>query len=238
MKKHIPNIITLLNLFFGCLAIFFVLNKSFDAVLVCYLLSIVMDFLDGAVARFLGVSSPVGKELDSLADMVSFGVVPGMIFFMLLGGEDYDINSSPLSVALLGFIFTLLAALRLANFNIDTRQSVDFIGLNTPTATAFVIGLLLIFEHNSFGLASFVSNPLFLIPTIFTLSYLMISEFSMFSGKFKGLKWDGNEIRIIFVLLAVLQFIFLNYAAFSFIVITYILLSIVNNIWFADRDIK
>lgn len=228
IQKQIPNLITLLNLFFGCLAIIAVLNGNNLLVLYCFLLSVFMDFSDGMVARLLNVSSPVGKELDSLADMVSFGVLPGMIFFVLLGGQSIDFSElhvSSLILPLLGFLFTMMACLRLAKFNLDTRQSVDFIGLNTPTATGFVIGLLLIAQFDSLGLGGLVQQQVFLIPIILLFSYLMISEFPMFSGKFQGLKWTGNEFRIIFVISAILEIILFGYAGFSFIVLTYILLS-------------
>ena len=228
MKKQIPNIITLLNLFFGCVAITALLSGYFFIVLYCFLLSTAMDFADGFVARLLNVSSPVGKELDSLADMVSFGVVPGMIFYVLLGGNEMTLSEGFSLDKLLpftGFIFSMLACLRLARFNLDTRQSVDFIGLNTPTATGFVIGLLMIYQNNTFDLGEFVSQKAFLIPTILLFSYLMISEFPMFSGKFKGIKWKGNEFRIIFILMALFEFFFFGYAAFSTLVLTYMLLS-------------
>jgi len=228
MKKQIPNIITLLNLFFGCVAVTALLSNHFSVVLYCFLLSIAMDFADGFVARLLNVSSPVGKELDSLADMVSFGVVPGMIFYVLLGGNketltgDFSLQNL---LPFIGFIFSMLACLRLARFNLDTRQSVDFIGLNTPTATGFVIGLLMIYQNDTFGLGEFVTQRIFLLPIILLFSYLMISEFPMFSGKFKGLKWKGNEFRIIFILAAIAEFFLFGYAAFSTIVLTYMLLS-------------
>ncbi|MGK0362991.1 MAG: CDP-diacylglycerol--serine O-phosphatidyltransferase [Saprospiraceae bacterium] len=228
MKKQIPNIITLLNLFFGCVAVTALLNGYFSIVLYCFLFSIAMDFADGFVARLLNVSSPVGKELDSLADMVSFGVVPGMIFYVLLGGNEMTLSqgfSLQSLLPLAGFIFSMLACLRLARFNLDTRQSVDFIGLNTPTATGFVIGLLMIYQNDTFGLGEFVAQKIFLLPIILFLSYLMISEFPMFSGKFKGSKWKGNEYRIIFVLAALTEFFLFGYAAFATIVLTYMVLS-------------
>lgn len=227
MKKHIPNLITLLNLFFGCVAVVAVLFGNPQIVMVCFFLSILMDFGDGFAARMLGVSSPVGKELDSLADMVSFGVLPGMIFYKLIGGGVLtldDFNPADL-LPLTGFIFTMAACMRLAKFNLDTRQSVDFIGLNTPTATGFVVGLYLINAHNTFGLGRDVSQAGLLLPIILIFSYLMLSEFPMFSGKFRGKGWRSNEIRFIFLILVILEFILFGYAAFATIVLTYILLS-------------
>lgn len=228
VKKNIPNFITLLNLFFGCVAIVAVLNGQFALVLYCFILSGLMDFADGMVARLLNISSPVGKELDSLADVVSFGVLPGMILFVLLGGQETEFSAGISGINFMpfaGFIFSMAACLRLARFNLDTRQSVDFIGLNTPTATAFVIGLLMLSVHNSPGLAGTIIKPVVLIPVTLVLAYLMLSEFPMFSGKFKGLKWQGNEWRISLLVLTVIEFFIFGYAAFAPIVLTYILLS-------------
>lgn len=228
MKKQIPNFLTLLNLFFGCTAVAAVLYGEYQIVLWCYLLSGLMDFGDGFAARLLGVSSPAGKELDSLSDMVSFGVVPGMILFVMLGGGEAFFAGDRSTNALLpfaGFIFTMFACLRLAKFNLDTRQSVDFIGLNTPTATGFVIGLLMILTHDTFGLADTVVQREVLLPVILLFSYLMISELPMFSGKFQGMQWSGNEWRIVFLILTIVQFLLLGYAAFATVVLTYILLS-------------
>lgn len=228
--RNIPNIVTLLNLFFGCIAVISTLYEFYMIVFWCFIISIAMDFADGMLARLLNAQSPIGKELDSLADMVSFGVLPGMIFFVLLGGNESNISNLGDWRPFLGILFTLLACLRLAKFNIDTRQSVDFIGLNTPTATSFVIGLLMIYEKDVFGLKDFVSQQIVLLPIIFALSYLMVSKIPMFSGKFKGLKWKGNEIKIIFVLLAIIELFIFGYAAFSVIVLTYILLSVLVQI--------
>ena len=230
MKKAIPNLVTLLNLFFGCCAIVGVLYGDPPAVMVCYLLAGLMDFADGFVARALGVSSPVGKELDSLADMVSFGVVPGMIFFFMLGGNAstlaFDRGGTDL-FPFLGFIFSMAACYRLAKFNLDTRQTLDFIGMNTPTATGFVIGLLLIGYHDTFGWGTYVTQPLFLLACLALFSWLMISEIPMFSGKFRPGGWRANWMRYVFLVLIVLEIIFLGYAFFAIGVFTYLLLSFI-----------
>jgi CDP-diacylglycerol--serine O-phosphatidyltransferase len=144
---NIPNFLTLINLFSGCLAVVFLFSYHADYVIWCMLVSLVADFFDGMAARAFKSASDIGKELDSLADIVSFGVVPGAVFFYLLFNTakvNYTAESE-LQMTLyagLGFVFTLFAALRLAKFNTDTRQSVDFIGLATPAATIYVVGLL------------------------------------------------------------------------------------------------
>lgn len=236
MKKHIPNFITLVNLFTGCCALVCLLSGQI--LLGCYFLLIggIADYLDGFIARLLKVKSNLGKELDSLADMVSFGVVPGTIFYILLYKS---MESSPTLefnwTASIGFLFSIFACLRLAKFNIDTRQEESFLGLPTPAATLFTVGLLFIYYFNSFGLQSFILQPIFLISCVLLFSLLMIVEVPMFSFKFQHFKWKGNEIKYIFALTVVILSILFREAAFSmaillYIIISYILLLIKNSV--------
>lgn len=224
--------ITLVNLFFGCCATASVLYGQFEQAFFFFVASGVADYLDGTFARALKVNSPVGKELDSLADMVSFGVVPGAILYMLLVKGFAGVDVLPIELTLAAspaFLVTLFAAVRLANFNIDTRQSENFIGMNTPACTMFTVGLMLIFHFDSFGLAGFVSSPVFVYLTIPVLCWLMVAEFPMFGFKFKNLKWQGNEIRFTFAAVAVLIGILLKEAALSFVVIAYLLFATIDN---------
>jgi CDP-diacylglycerol--serine O-phosphatidyltransferase len=232
MKRHIPNIITLTNLFLGCCATASVLYGQFVQAFYFFIASGVADYLDGAFARGLQVNSRIGKELDSLADMVSFGVVPGVILYMLLVKGFAGMEGLPIELTLAAspaFLVTLFSALRLANFNIDTRQSENFIGMPTPSVAMFAVGLMLIFHYNSFGLASLVSAPLFIYLTIPLLCWLMVAQFPMFSLKFKKLSWAGNEIRIIFAVVAVLMGVLLKEAAFAAIIIAYLFFTIIDN---------
>lgn len=232
LKKHIPNFITLINLFLGCCALASVLYGQFMQAFWFFIASGVADYLDGTFARVLKAGSPIGKQLDSLADMVSFGVVPGAILYMLLVKGFSDTEVLPIELTLAAspaFIVTLFAAIRLANFNIDTRQTVDFIGLNTPSCAMFTIGLLLIHHLDSFGLGSFVTQPVFLYIVIVVLSYLMVSEFPMFSLKVKKLSWSGNEFRITFAALAVVMFILFREAAFALVIVVYVVFSFLKN---------
>ncbi len=230
MRKNIPNIITLLNLFCGCCALVGIFNGWALWVFVCLLLAGLADFADGLVARMLKVHSPLGKELDSLADMVSFGVVPGFMYFSLLGGLDINYTSN-FWLPYLGFLVTLFSCYRLAKFNLDERQTDDFIGLATPSSTMFTTGLYLIHHNNTLGLGDWVSHPYFLIPTILILSYLLISELRMFSFKFKSFRWQGNAFRYALIVAAILQMIFLKEAAFSFIILTYIIFAFFDSFW-------
>lgn len=232
MKKNIPNIITSINLFCGCCALVSVFYGHFFNVFLFLFVGAWADYLDGFVARSLKVKSELGKQLDSLADMVSFGVVPGAIVYMLLvRGMIKNFESFPQYLILAGlpaFLITVFAAVRLAKFNIDTRQSEDFIGLNTPACTIFTVGLMLIYHYNSFGLREVVISPWLLYPTIITLSYLLIAELPMFSFKFKNFKWAGNELRFTFLLLSLLFLIIFREVALCLIILMYVLFGVIG----------
>lgn len=228
---NLPNILTLINLLAGCLALMFVYNfpNNFALVPFCTLISLVADFFDGFAARATKTNSEIGKQLDSLADVVSFGAVPGAILFQLLfqyfQAGDYDFIELYI-LAAPGYLVTLFAALRLAKFNIDTRQTDGFIGLATPAATIFVVGLLAIFVTNCMGLSAFVFNPYLLYATAVILPALMIAELPMFAFKFKGFGWKGNEVQYLFIILCVVLLATLKFVAIPIIIIVYVLTSI------------
>ena len=185
----------------------------------------VADFLDGFVARKFGSDTDLGVQLDSLADMVSFGVVPGAIIFQFLS-YTFEANSF---LAWPGFIITVFACLRLAKFNLEEDTSGDFIGLPTPSATGFVAGLLLVHHlHPAFS-AKVLLNPIFLYGIVIALSVLMVSKIGMISLKFKGSQWKENEWRYILICLFVLLFIFVREWSFSAIILIYIIFSIIKH---------
>ncbi|MEL6924356.1 MAG: CDP-alcohol phosphatidyltransferase family protein, partial [Bacteroidota bacterium] len=221
MRKYIPNTITLINLFCGCAATVSVLYGDFVATFWFLFAGGWADYLDGMVARWLKVNSVLGKELDSMADMVSFGVAPGAILYMLLhlGWQGADSSESLMTQldwrALPGFLVSVFAGLRLARFNLDERQTEDFIGLATPSMTMFVTGLMVIFYNNSLGLGWLVSHPYLLYAVAAFFSFLMVAEIPMFSFKFKGAQWKGNEWRYSFIALTVLMLLLLREASFS-----------------------
>ena len=227
MRKSIANIITLLNLFVGCVVIIWVLDGEFLLAFWGIVLCGIADILDGFVARKLGTFSDLGLQLDSMADLVSFGVVPGTILFQLL---EYTLDAQHwLSYA--GFIFTIFAALRLAHFNILEDSSGDFVGLPTPSATGFVTGLILIHElHPDFS-ANAILNPVVILSIIVILSALMISKITMVSLKFKGRGWSGNEWRYLLIIVGTLLLILLQEWSFSLIIIIYIISSIVKHLF-------
>jgi CDP-diacylglycerol--serine O-phosphatidyltransferase len=227
MRKHIPNAITLVNLFLGSCALVTVLSGNFLYTFYLLFFAGLADWLDGGAARFLKVSSPIGKELDSLADMVSFGVVPGAILYMLLqiGQEGESILHFSWAAAP-AFLLTAFSGLRLAKFNIDERQTENFIGMATPSMAVFVVGLMLTYHFDYYGMRELVTNKWFLYTVIALFSWLMNAEIEMFSFKFKSLKWTGNEIRIIFIVLSLILLGFFQGAAFSLAVVLYIVLNI------------
>ncbi|QNH61788.1 CDP-alcohol phosphatidyltransferase family protein [Hymenobacter sediminicola] len=240
MKKHLPNALTCLNLLCGCVALSIILAGpvfSFDytgfatppLVQAAYLIGIaaVADFFDGLVARALHVSSPIGKDLDSLADMVSFGVVPGAILFKLLQLV-LPAAGLPAMLAYLAFVVSIFSALRLAKFNNDTRQSDSFIGLPTPACTLLVASLPLILAHDSFGVSGIILNPWVLLGLSALLSGLLVAEIPLFALKFKNLRWQDNSVRFVFLLLSVALLVGLQAAAIPLIVLLYVLLSVLR----------
>ena len=186
----------------------------------CVLASGIFDFFDGMVARILHVKSNIGKELDSLADMVSFGFLPGVIMYKLLGEVFVD---QP-AVAYLGFFVTIFSALRLAKFNLDERQTTDFIGLNTPMNTFYVLSLPFIAEKYP----QIILNPFFLLISVAITSYLLISEIKLFSMKLSSMSWEENKYKFIFVILAIVLFAIFQFIALPMILLIYLILSLLH----------
>ena len=214
MTKHIPNFITTLNLFSGCVAVYFAFQGNYEVAFYAILLSAVFDFFDGFAARLLHAYSPMGKELDSLADVVSFGVAPGAIIFALL--SQTNVNEY---LPYFGFIIPVFSALRLAKFNIDERQTTSFIGLPVPANAIFFAGLVFAYTD------VLVENAWLLIVLSIIFSLLLVSELPMFSLKFKNFGWNNNQIQYLFLAgcVIILGIFMLN--AFAFLIAWYILLS-------------
>lgn len=220
MKKHIPNAITCANLFSGCIGVVFAFKGDLQTAAYFVLLSGIFDFFDGMVARLLNVKSAIGKELDSLADMVSFGFLPGVVMFQLLKVSDF---SSPY-LPYLGFIITVFSALRLAKFNIDERQTEEFIGLNTPMNTLFIVSLPFI----AVDYPTIIGSSILLIAITAITSFLLVSELKIFSLKFSNMAWAKNKFKFIFLILSALLIVFLKFAAIPFVLVIYIALSVLH----------
>lgn len=225
IKKHIPNAITSLNLFSGCVACVMAFESNYEYAFFFILLGAFFDFFDGMAARLLKVTSNIGKELDSLADDISFGAAPAFIVFSLFKEVHYPSFLIGLENYLpyLAFIIAVFSALRLAKFNIDTRQTSSFIGLPTP-ANALFWGSLIVGSHD------FLTSPLFnacyLLILVFIFSYLLVAEFPMFSLKFKTLQWKDNKTSFTFLLVCIPLLIFGGISGISAIILWYILLSL------------
>ena len=222
MKKHLPNTITCCNLISGCIATYFAFLADFPMALLFIVIGAVFDFFDGMTARLLHVSSPIGKELDSLADDITFGFAPSAIVFAYL---------QPMCqwLAFGAFIMAAFSALRLAKFNLDERQATSFIGLPTP-ANALFWASLITGAGEYLKSLSFLSSSLCYIILAGTLisCYLLVSEIPMFALKFKTWGWKGNEIKYIFLLTCIPMLLFLGIGSFAAIIAWYVILSIVT----------
>jgi CDP-diacylglycerol--serine O-phosphatidyltransferase len=227
IKKYIPNIITLLNLFCGCIAIIFVTQKNFQLAFFFVSLGIFLDFFDGFFARLFQVSSPLGLQLDSLADMVTSGLVPGFTMFVLLANFDIE---TPEFFPYLGFLITLGACYRLANFNIDVRQSDSFIGLPTPANALLILSLPLILEEDNYHFISeLLTSTWFLLLLTALSTFIMNAEIALFSLKIKKLNLKDNSLQIAFLLLSILLLFFFHFLGVALVIVMYVLLSVIQN---------
>jgi CDP-diacylglycerol--serine O-phosphatidyltransferase len=229
IKKQVPNIITLLNLFCGCIAVVFVAELNFEMAFFFVSLGIFLDFFDGFFARLFKVSSPLGLQLDSLADMVTSGVVPGYVMYSMLKMSQNP-TSTDIIFPYLGFIIALGSCYRLANFNIDTRQTDSFIGLPTPANALFILSLPLVLKHSdSLVVFDILTNQwILLVITLFS-AYILNAEIPLFSLKIKDFTFKKNALQIVFLTLSLLLLGFFKYLGIPLIIITYVLLSVINN---------
>ena len=227
IKRYVPNFLTLLNLFCGCIALVFVAELKFDYAFLFVCLGIFFDFFDGFFARKFGVSGPLGVQLDSLADMVTSGVVPGFVMFCLLSNANYSVFSY---TSYLGFIITLGACYRLAKFNIDTRQSDSFIGLPTPANTLFIMSLPLIIDKYPLSFWSeMLTNQWVLFVIIALSTYVMNAEIPLFSLKIKNFTFKKYKLQVFFLVLSIALIAVFQYISFPMIILIYVLLSVLKN---------
>ncbi|TXG38886.1 CDP-alcohol phosphatidyltransferase family protein [Seonamhaeicola maritimus] len=238
MKRYIPNALTLLNLFCGCIAVIFAVNDNFVSAAFFVFLGVFFDFFDGFAARKLNVQSELGVQLDSLADMVTSGLVPGIIMYKLLeivqsDWVEVDLSSDfgiPL-VPLLGLFITLASAFRLAKFNIDTEQQSFFKGLPTPANALMILSLPLILEfQNNDIINAIILNKWFLIVVTIISCWILNSNIKLFALKFKNWNFKPNATRYIFIMLCAVLLIVLQFAAIPVIILLYIIMSVLDNI--------
>jgi CDP-diacylglycerol--serine O-phosphatidyltransferase len=219
IKKNIPNLITAANLFTGAVGVYFASQFDFESVAICIVLAAFFDFLDGMVARLLKVHSEIGKQLDSLADMVTFGFLPSYILFQLLQMNDAGILS------FVAFLIAVFSAFRLAKFNIDTRQSEEFIGLPTP-ANALFIGFLFFLGDMEMVNFLFTIPALLIIVVVFSL--LLVAELPMIALKFKNFNFKENIFRYLTIIMAIILISIFQFSAIPVVILLYILLSMLK----------
>jgi CDP-diacylglycerol--serine O-phosphatidyltransferase len=245
MKRYIPNALTLLNLLCGCIAVLFTVNDNFISAAIFVFLGIFFDFFDGFAARQLNAQGELGLQLDSLADVVTSGLVPGIVMFKLLGltelgWTDSSYNNFQISLyeltgggylPFLGLAITLASAYRLAKFNIDTEQQSFFKGLPTPANALLVISLPLIleFQNNDF-INQIILNKWFLIGFTIFSCWILTSNIKLFALKFKTYGFKANATRYIFVILCLVMLVTLHFAAIPIIILLYIVMSLLDNL--------
>lgn len=243
-RSSIPNIFTSLNLLCGCFAIVSATNDNMMWTAYFVGIAAIFDFLDGMAARALHVKTAIGKDLDSLADMVTFGVVPGLIMFKLIGVSfiyyglketvSLEVRQIFNYIPYLGFLITIFAAIRLARFNVQSAEGTSsFLGMPTPASAILIASLPLIIENqdisNEVLMESVFLSPFFPISASILISYLMVSKLNMFSLKFKTMGWADNKMRYIFIVFAIGLIVPFKFLGVMFTMIMYIILSLINN---------
>ncbi|RLJ64357.1 CDP-diacylglycerol--serine O-phosphatidyltransferase [Lacinutrix venerupis] len=240
IKKFIPNFVTLLNLLCGSIAVLFAVNNLFVTAALFVFLGIFFDFFDGLLARKLNVQSDLGLQLDSLADMVTSGLVPGIILYKLIAiavdapamtaSNEWSLHWSGFSMSfipIIGLFVTLSSAYRLGKFNLDEEQQTYFKGLPTPANALLILSLPLILEfQNSDVINNIILNKWFLISLAFLSCYLLNSSIKLFALKFKDYSFKNNVLRYIFIIISLVLLIVLQFVAIPVIIILYIILSI------------
>lgn len=239
MKKHFPNTLTCCNLISGCVATFWAFQDNYQLALLFVVIGAVFDFFDGFAARLLHVSSPIGKELDSLADDITFGFAPAAVVYAMLRSlsNEAPLFGQPLLAQILpyvAFIMAAFSALRLAKFNLDERQSTSFIGLPTPANALFWTSLAASVSLDT----DLMPNEAFaalIIMGVLVASWLLIAEIPMFALKFKSYGWQGNELRYSFIAASVFLLALLGIKGFAAVIVLYIFTSIANNLFCENK---
>lgn len=237
-KKQIPNLITFLNLICGLLALIHAFNGNYNEAFSLVCLGIFFDFWDGFFARIFNAQSPLGVQLDSLADMVTSGVVPGVVMYKMLSDiqenqDIYNLTSETFymgAVPYIGFIITIASCFRLAKFNIDDRQTDSFIGLPTPANALLIMSIPMILFANQYEwLSNILSNPYFLVGLSFVSAYLLNAEIPLFSLKVKYFSWEKNKLQVLFLGLSAILLLLFQFLAIPMIILFYVALSVLNN---------
>ncbi len=232
MIKHIPNAITCCNLLSGCISIVLLCNGYVTAAGIMIFVAAIFDFFDGFAARLLKAYSAIGAELDSLSDVVSFGVAPSFIIYHYLQSTPVSVSISSFNVIpFAAFLLAVFAELRLAKFNVDDRQTTSFIGLPTPAMGLFVASLPFTLQNENLAfMGGLMTNIYFLLSVVAIFSYLMVSEIPFFSLKIKNLRFKENIHIYVLAAFAVISFIILGFAAIPFVMLFYIIEAVCLNL--------
>ena len=238
IQKHIPNIFTLSNLSCGLIAVFLAFQSQLFLACLFIVSGLFFDFFDGMLARIFKVSGELGKQLDSLADLITFGVAPSIIVFQLiykLETGDFLMQTNETKNLFLhfspfvAFLIPIFSALRLAKFNIDTNQSSSFIGIPTPASALFFISLPLILEYQeSSFIAYYINNLYFLITITIIMSLLMVAKIKLFSFKLKSFAWKENKVQYLFIFISVLLLLLFHFVAIPIIILLYPVISLIK----------
>ncbi|TRZ42823.1 CDP-alcohol phosphatidyltransferase family protein [Robertkochia solimangrovi] len=245
MKRHIPNFLTMLNLLSGCIAVVLAVRNHLELAALFVAIGIFFDFFDGLAARLLNVKSELGVQLDSLADLVTSGLVPGIVMFQLFNqanglnsytwsGESTEsmfwVGDTFIAISFLGFLITLASAYRLAKFNIDEDQATTFTGLPTPANALFILSLPLILKyHNNVTFDTLILSNWFLVVITLLSAYMLNARVRLFSLKFKGGKLRDNIIKYTFLLLSLILLIVMQFMAIPVIIVLYVVFSVIEN---------
>lgn len=239
MRKYfgwVPNFITILNLMCGSIAIIAAFNNYLHISAILIFIAAVFDFFDGMSARLLHAYSDIGKQLDSLADIVSFGLTPSIIVYQLIREMTnveitiFDQLSIETILPYVAFLIVIFSALRLAKFNIDERQTESFVGLPTPAIAIFFASLTLLIKFKLYDINVFI-----ILGLVVFMSVLLVAEIPMFSLKFKHFRFKQNEIKYVFLFISIVLIVLLKIIALPIIIILYVLISIGNNIFFRPK---
>lgn len=222
IKKNIANVFTLGNLFSGCVGSIQLILGNYEITAICIIISLILDFFDGFIARAMKANSEMGIQLDSLADMVSFGLLPGLTMYKMLELQGYSYDD----VKYLGLLITIFSCVRLAIFNIDTEQKYYFKGLNTPSNTILIFGVYYAYQSGK-SFEFLVNNIWILIGLTVFLSWLLISPIKMIAMKFKSMKLADNYPKIALLVGSVFILIFGGIVGIPSVIVYYILVSIV-----------
>ena len=231
ITKHIPNALTCCNLISGCIAIAYALREHFSMALVFIVFGAIFDFLDGLCARALHVSSGIGKELDSLADVVTFGLAPSAMVFAVCSSRyvayPEALGTASYFIPYLAFLLAAFSALRLAKFNLDARQTTSFIGLPTPANALFWASLIVAYQPVFYSLEANYWG-LILLAGVFVFCYFLMAEFPMFALKFKDLPWERNKIKYLFVAVCIVLLATLGISGIAASIVWYLVLSAIT----------